>query len=577
MGRAKPALAIIALVNIVLLSRGLWSSFVTAEEARQLPAGLAVWRTETFALANDSPPLARTLAAVPMLFTKTYSYFYDLKTTDIPFSSCLREREEEFGAHFAYANAAKYLGLVRAARMTNVLWWLLGAWVIGRWARELYGDAATVLGLALWCFGPNVLSYEQVATPVFPSAVAVALATYAFDRYLKAPSWGRAIVAGLALGVAQLVDFAALVLYVIWPLLALARHCTRSDPAPVRSNVIDSIGQAATILLLSVWIINLGYGFQGSASSLEDHDFVSRSLGADPRSGSPPSGGEPTGNRFRGTWAGRLIVPLPSDYVEGLDRCWHDLETAGSPHDSQKGLAVREPSPLATLGAKVPMGVWGLVLWSLVLAIARHPSSAPWVDELALWLPATSFLALAASAASPLSPARGIVLAAPFGAILASKLGYFRQPGRWRVGWLVMALALWAIGSSLSTHPRSRAYLNEAIRRPDRVAIRMRHGPFDGGPDLLALKEWLRTHPEVHLRGMAVRDPIGPRITGLRYPPPPGNPGPSIAGDASYTRRIGPDPGYYTLDPYSLKEAKYNYFQHLIPVAVNGPESLRGY
>jgi len=169
-----------------------------------------------------------------------------------------------------------------------------------------------------------------------------------------------------------------------------------------------------------------------------------------------------------------------------------------------------------------------------------------------------------------LSPSHAIVLMAPFGAVIASKLADYLRPGRWKVGWLVVALAFWAMGSGLASCLDPRAYLNEAAGGRDRVAARLRHGPFDGGPDLPALRDWLGTHPEARLNGLAVRDPIGPRLTGLRCPPPPANPGPAVAGGPDSTRRFGPYPGVYALDPSHLGQEKYQYFQRFEPIAKVG-------
>jgi poly(3-hydroxybutyrate) depolymerase len=562
----KVIVFLIIILNAILLFSSLDSEFVGADEVRQIPGGLAIWKTVSFALANDSPPLAKLTATVPALTTKINFYGYDLAETGILLDSCLREREEGFGAHFAYANATKYLSLVRWARATGWLWWLLGAWVIGLWARELYGDRAVVIALILWGLGPNVIAHERVATPALASAVSLALAMHTLRRFFKDPSWFRAGIAGLFLGMAQLIDFTSLALYLIWPVMALA-HCRRPNRLSCSvAKVLGTVGLTAMLLLMSVWIINLGYGLH-RGRPLEEYNFVSRGLGADSRSGRPPSGGQPTGNRFRGTWLGRVTIPLPAEYVSGLDRRWHEGETACTSRGDGEALNLAVESPLATLGAKVPLGVWVMVCWSLALTIIRHPGSARWPDELDLWLPGMVILVMTTLVSGSLPPSEAIILLAPFGAVIASKLALYLHPGRWRAGWLVLALLFWAVGSGLASHPAQRAYLNEAVGVANSVTARMRHGPFDGGPDLLALKDWLRKHSEIRLRGMAVRDPLGPQISGLRYPAPPANPGPAVAGDPSYTRRFGPYPGDYALDPYHLKEEKYHYFSHLTPIA----------
>ena len=321
------------------------------------------------------------------------------------------------------------------------------------------------------------------------------------------------------------------------------------------------------MVFIGIWIVNSGYLFEGSGSHLGDYHFVSRGLGADPHSGGPPSGGEPVGNRFRRTWLGGVAIPFPRDYLEGLDRRWHETESTDRPDGDGAELAVREGTPLSTLWSKVTLGVWGLVLGSVVVAARRHPCSATRADEDALWLPALVILAVTTRAIGLLSPSQSVILLAPFGALIASRLAYFLRPGHWRIGWLVPVLLVWSVASGLATYPYPRGYLNEAAGQSLDLSSRMRHGPFDGSQDLLALKDWLRRQSQVRLQGMAIRDPLGPTVTGLRYLKPPICPPPAIANSAFNTRRTGPYPGYYALDPFHLRKQKYRYFLNFMPIA----------
>ena len=478
----KIVLLLIVILNAGLLFGSVGSQFVTANEVRCLPGGLAVWKSGSFALANDFPPLAKMAASLPALFMRVNFYIYDLSETGIVFESSLRDREEEFGAHFAYANPARYMSLIGWARTINDFWWLLGAWLIARWANELYGATAVVLALVLWGLGPNILAREQQATPALASAVALVVAMAAIRRSFEAACWGRALAAGIVLGVTQFVDFTSLMVYALWPIMAIVRWRQPDGRTFSTAQVLGMVGRAASILLLSVWVLNLGYGFQGSGTALEDYAFVSRALGADDHSSSPPTGGEPTGNRFRGTWLGRVPVPLPSDYLDGLDRRWHERETATGAGSDGESLATRAENPLTRLGAKVPLGVWILAAWSLVSTVARNPGGVRWRDEMSVWLPVVAILVLSTDRVGVLSPSHASILIAPFGAAIASKLASYLQPGHWKRGWLVLALVLWSTGSGLASYPNPCADLNEAVGERNGVAARLRHGPFDGGP-----------------------------------------------------------------------------------------------
>jgi len=422
----------------------------TLDEARYIPAGFSHWDRGEFVLANDSPPLARMMAVLPLLPLEVNLASYDPKGHNIDAGENLRDRELVYGGRFANDNP-RYFKLFFLARLTGFLWWLLGAWVIVRWSSDLYGGMAGVLALALWCLSPNILPHEQRATPELPTAVICAAATYVFGRYLLRPSWDKALMAGLLLGVAQLVEFVSLALLVIWPLLALVDRLTRGSGSSPSVKLRTRMLQAALAIASSVWVINLGYGFGGSGNPLGSHDFGSGALAGD----SQPPGDLPAGkaacNRFRGTWLGRVIIPLPADYLKGLDRRMHEHETALGQRAEGGRPRVVAGSSLLKAGGKVPTGLWVMMLGSLMLMVRRYPSSAPWASELSLWLPILTFLAMTAHAFGPLSTTVGVLLATPFAIVIASKLSRFFRSGRQKVGWLAVGLSLWTIGDSLYT------------------------------------------------------------------------------------------------------------------------------
>lgn len=82
--------------------------------------------------------------------------------------------------------------------------------------------------------------------------------------------------------------------------------------------------QLAGLLALALYLLNLGYVFDGTGTRLGEYDFISTSLTGLPKSGD-------VGNRFRGTWLGALPVPLPRQYVLGLDIQKHDFESWNRP------------------------------------------------------------------------------------------------------------------------------------------------------------------------------------------------------------------------------------------------------
>jgi hypothetical protein len=137
-------------------------------------------------------------------------------------------------------------------------------------------------------------------------------ATYAFWLWLKEPNWYRALVAGLALGLAELTKGTWIVLFVLWPTLWALWNwlkCRQYQTILSRSVCLKQLAQLSCILLLGLYLLNLGYGFEGSFHKLGDYGFRSKTLtGLDDNAAMPTNGG----NRFRASVLGSLPVPLPA-------------------------------------------------------------------------------------------------------------------------------------------------------------------------------------------------------------------------------------------------------------------------
>ena len=208
--------ATLLLAHAGLLVEGARRNFVVLDEVGHVPSGLRHWRSGTFTDYQVNPPLARMLAALPLLLADPS---IDLNPSEIQPGD---RPEWPLGLDFIKRNPASYFKLVRLARVSTIAWSVLGGWLIGRWCRELYGASASCLAVALWCFDPTILAFAQVVTPDIPATTAGLAAAYSFWRFLRRPSMGWVIASGTLLGIAQLSKFTLIVFYAIWPFLALS-------------------------------------------------------------------------------------------------------------------------------------------------------------------------------------------------------------------------------------------------------------------------------------------------------------------------------------------------------------------
>jgi hypothetical protein len=500
-------------INLVSFAFGAYQRFVTAGESRALAAGVSHWTTGDFGLADDAPPLARMLATLPVL--PLHPPVGDVRGRAQCHDPDVWSRFEDRMANDLAAAMVPdaYLDTARLARLAGFSWWLLGAWVIVRWARELSGPAAGWLALALWTIGPNVVAAEAAIDSALPAAVAALLATYAFRFYVHQPTGLKAMGVGLLLAMALLIDYLLIALPVAWAVPWAVSRFGRGADGAFLAKAATGIGRAALMLVVCLWAINLGYGLQSGWQPLGDYDFVSHAL-AGPRPTGPTAWGPNAfGNRFRDNPLGGLVIPVPLDYLRGLDRKLREIEVGAFPTGEHRPNSVRRTT--ASIAARVPLGTWAILLWTAVLAVMRRRGGAPIVDELLLWAPVGLVLVLMEAFPSLVPLDRGLVLTAPFAIVGVSRLARYVETGHWRPGAAVLVLTACTVISSVAGSRGGRPYLNEAVGGSGNLQAQLAYGPGDGGPDLLELIAWADGHPEARPLRFAVRHGVGLKPFGL--------------------------------------------------------------
>jgi hypothetical protein len=540
------SIATLILIHAVLLLHASRRNFVVVDEVGHVPAGVSHWLTGTFDAYRVNPPLARMLAALPALLAHPVVDLHSLKAPP-------GERPEwRLGLDLIASNPTRYFDLVCRARLPGIAWSILCAWLIGLWGRQLYGDWGGIIAVALWCFEPTVLAFAQVVTPDIPAATMGLAATYAFWRYIHRPSWANAWLCGILLGIAQLTKFTLLILYTTWPLiwlLYLPASFGNSQPPAARAK--SAMAQALAIIILSVLVINLGYGFRGTGQPLGSFDFVSRTFTGPPNSSTGPS------NRFRGHWLGLLPTPVPRDYILGIDVQRGDFE-AGFP--SYLAGQWRHHGwwyyYLYALVVKLPLGTLALIAWGIGLSLLRYPASRG-ADELFLILPAAALLAFISSQTGFNHHMRYVLPAFPFLMISAGKLSSNFDHKRWGRSLLVCGMLVWSIISSISVYPHSMSYFNEAAGGPENGHAHLLDSNIDWGQDLLYLKEWLDHHPEAQPLGLAYYQVVDPRIVGIHFHLPPPGPNGLFLNDREYQAKFGPHPGYYAVSVNHLRGTEF--------------------
>jgi hypothetical protein len=560
----RGALVSLLAIHAGLLAYGAWRHSFTWDEIGHLPAGLSHWRTGTFVLYRVNPPLVRMIAALPALVAGAQSWWGPL-----PKHPGARPEFYPAGAEFLKLNGERSFRLLTLARWACIPFSLLGGYLCFRWARELYGSGAGLLAACLWCFSPNILAHGQLITPDAGATALGLAAAYLFWRWLKAPTWPRALAAGLVLGLAELSKTTWVVLFALWPALWLVWNlpCRREMAWPTWR---AQAWQLAAVLLLGLYLIHVGYGFEGSFKRLGDFEFESPTL----TGASPAATTDRFGNRFANTWLARVPLPLPENYVHGIDSQKRDFDRRmWSYFRGQWRLGGWWHYYLYALAIKVPLGTWCLVAAAAGLALFRRTYLAPWRDEMMLLAPAAVVLALVSSQTGFSHHLRYVLSIFPFVFIWTSKVAQAVQGRNWALVALVGAALSWSVGRSLWHYPHSLSYFNELVGGPAGGHWHLGDSNIDWGQDLLDLKRWLDEHPEAKPLRLAPFIPEGlfnPRIAGIEAERPPAGPCAATAGTPA--ERVGPLPGWFALSINRVHACggEYEYFLRFEPQAMIG-------
>jgi hypothetical protein len=275
------------------------------------------------------------------------------------------------------------------------------------------------------------------------------------------------------------------------------------------------------MLVIGLYVINVGYGFEGSLSPLGRFTFVSRTLtGAvdDDEVGAAT-------NRFSHSWAASIPIPLPKNYLLGIDLQQKDFEDYGhrfylSGVWSDSGWWYYY---LYALSIKVPLGTWLLLI--LAIGAGRWTSArAAFRDEVFLLAPPVMLLVIVSSQTGLNEHMRYVLPVLPFVFIWVSRIVPAVATRSWPArattaqrlsARLVLLAACWSTLSSLLWYPHCLSYFNEIVGGGRQGWKHLVNSNIDWGQDLLYLKQWSDAHPDSRPLRMALFGTIDPQLVDI--------------------------------------------------------------
>jgi hypothetical protein len=453
------------------------------DEIAHIPAGYTYLKDQDYRLNPEHPPLAKVLAGVPLVMNSKIkgpeddSSFKDINQWESGWSMIYRQGNDP----------AEVFSLARLPMMLLMIG--LGL-LLFKWAIELFGWKVGVVILFLYALYPDVIAHGRLVTTDVAAAFGFVLATYAFDKAVTKKTLSSILLAGVALGIAELLKFSGVLLFPIFFILVVVRAVLDRKEKGFRHNFVANFMPLVYVSLISlvvVWLVYLPLVWKTPPAI--EHQLIDTNMTSDART-------LPLRN-FLHLFENNPYLRALGHYILGIflviGRVGGGNATFIWGHLSDKSIPWY--FPVAWL-LKTPLPIIAMFFFSVYSIIRNWPKQkeikwmlslliVPWVIYWAITLQGSLNIGI-----------RHLMPTIPFVLLMIGYAIYpivnpswnWRKLGRMQIA-LVILLAYLAV-STISNFPNFIAYFNELTPK-DKRYTRLVDSSLDWGQDFLRLKKYV--------------------------------------------------------------------------------------
>ena len=450
-----------------------WRESNIGDEPVELAAGYSYLKTGDFRMNPEHPPLAKILAALPLLALHP----------SLPLDSAFWTRADEygFGVRFFEQNSHSVDTLLFTARLMSIFLTACLGFAIALWTRNAFSPGAAILALALYAFDPTVAAHGHYVKNDVPVTLFCFLASIAWCAFLTRPGLRRLGLAGVALGLAVATKFSALFLLPVLAILYAVRWWQGQKGLSLRHGIgslLAAVALAACMVFLVYATLAWSHGVRLSGVDARAcHDLLDRN--ATRAMARMVSRGIPRVHPF----IEGLIVYVDHDTIghqcyllgmQGTQGWWYYFPVA---------FAVKTPAATMAL-----LALAGLLLLRLLWRTRIRSVAFPWF---VVSVPAAIFGAF--SMRSHLNIGiRHLLPIWPFVFILAAAA---LTRARFRYRNVVLTLLVAGLAAeSVSICPHYLAFFNVLAGGPANGPAILADSNIDWGQDAKNLAAWLNAH-----------------------------------------------------------------------------------
>ncbi|PKN00731.1 MAG: hypothetical protein CVU77_08725 [Elusimicrobia bacterium HGW-Elusimicrobia-1] len=245
----------------------------TYDEAVHLAAGYSYYVTSSFEMnAIDHPPLAKLIAALPLVFIKP-----DFPSASHPWRADMQGNQYRIGDFFLYKNrldADRLLGAGRGAMIALAALFTLALFLC---AKKSFGRTAALASTAFWVFYPAAAGNSFLITTDYAATAFFFLAAFSFREALgEVKGYFWSVTAGAAAGAALAAKFSMITLPVSLAAVFILAVRNGDVSGSHARKAVAAVAAASAVVWASYFFSNPEYFFRGL-------DYTLRSAALMPR------------------------------------------------------------------------------------------------------------------------------------------------------------------------------------------------------------------------------------------------------------------------------------------------------
>jgi len=254
--RTNLIVLIIIAISLILSILSIREDSFIVDEIPHIAAGYSYLVKGDMRLNPEHPPLAKDLAAIPLIFANLNKDVFSTKFWQEDLNG-----QWEFGRRLIFNSGNNAEQIKYLVRIPMLLFFVLSSLLIFKWGQKLYGNLGSIIALLLFSFSSTVLAHSRFVTTDVPALFGVLLATYFFVSYLRSSTKKSLFIASLAFGIALLLKFSTFLLVPFFLILALIYGFVK-NPRPADGSAPwlgHKIKDAAKTLVPTIIIFIIGF------------------------------------------------------------------------------------------------------------------------------------------------------------------------------------------------------------------------------------------------------------------------------------------------------------------------------